>query len=98
MSLIRRTPARFLGRRAVPWLLVLELLREGHAHWQDQLTPRERTRLIGLLKQSKGRPGALTPNEQAEFRALATKLDVKALGRRAAMTGAGLGGSRRGRH
>jgi hypothetical protein len=90
MSLLRRTPARLLGRRAVPWLLVLDLAREGHAHWQEQLTPKERTRLLTLLRTSKGRPGALTPREQAELKALGQKLDLTALGKRAAMTGVGL--------
>jgi len=95
MSLIRRTPARILGRRAVPWLLVLDLAREGHAHWQAQLTPKERTRLLTLLKASKGRPAALTPKEQTELKALGAKLDLGALGKRAAMTGVGLRAARK---
>lgn len=95
MSLIRRTPARLLGRRAVPWLLVLDLAREGHAHWQTQLTPRERSRMFELLKASKGRPAALTPKDQAELKALGAKLDVKALGKRAAMTGVGFRAARK---
>lgn len=81
----------------MPWLLVLDLAREGHSHWQGQLTPKERSRLVGLLKQSKGRPSVLSVAEQAELRALGTKLDVKALGKRAAMTGVGFKASRRGR-
>lgn len=97
MSIFRRTPARLLGRRAVPWLLVLDLLREGHAHWQAQLTPKERTRLIGLLKDSKGVPTRLPAKEQAEFRTLAAKLDLKALGSRAAITTVGLRASRKGK-
>ncbi|MDO9408442.1 hypothetical protein [Patulibacter sp.] len=95
MSLISRTPARILGRRAVPWLLVLDLAREGHAHWQAQLTPKERSRMFELLKASKGRPSALGPKEQAELKALGTKLDVKALGKRAAMTGVGVRAARK---
>lgn len=95
MSLIRRTPARVLGKRAVPWLLVLDFAREGHAHWQAQLTPAERARLLTLLKASKGRPAALAPKEQAELKALGAKLDIKALGKRAAMTGVGLRAARK---
>lgn len=95
MSILRRTPARIVGRRAVPWLLVLDLAREGHAHWQAQLTPAERSRMVALLKASKGRPAALTPNEQAELKALGAKLDVKALGKRAAMTGVGVRAARK---
>lgn len=95
MSPFRRTPARLLGRRAVPWLLVLDLAREGHAHWQSQLTPKERQRMLTLLKTSKGRPAALPPREQAELKALGAKLDIKALGKRAAMTGVGLRAARK---
>lgn len=95
MSLIRRTPARVLGKRAVPWLLVLDFAREGHAHWQEQLTPAERRRLIDLAKASRGRLGSLTPKEQAEIKALTSKLDVKALGTRAAMAGVGLRAARK---
>jgi hypothetical protein len=90
MSLLRRAPARIAGRRVVPWLLVLDLLREGHAHWQEQLTKQERSRLIGLLKASKGVPTRLSAKEQAEVRALAAKLDLTALGKRAAIAGVGL--------
>lgn len=95
MSLIGRTPARILGKRAVPWLLVLDFAREGHAHWQEQLTATERRRLVTLAKASKGRLANLTPAEQAELKALTAKLDVKALGKRAAMTGVGIRASNR---
>jgi hypothetical protein len=96
MSIFSRAPARILGRRAVPWLLVLDLAREGHSHWQGQLTPKERSRLVTLVKKSKGRPSTLPAGEQAELRALGTKLDLKELGKRAAMTGVGFKASRRG--
>jgi hypothetical protein len=88
MGLLRRAPV-VAGRRAVPWLLVLELLRQGQEHWKQQLSPRERSRAIALIKASKGRPGALSAREQQELRELATKLDLKGFGTRAALSTAG---------
>lgn len=88
MGLLRRAPA-VAGRRAIPWLLALELLRQGQEHWKQQLSPRERRRAIELLKTSKGRPGALSAREQAELRELVGKLDLKGFGTRAALTTAG---------
>lgn len=88
MGLLRRAPV-VAGRRAVPWLLALELLRAGSEHWKQQLSPRERSRAIELLKASKGRPGALSRREQDELKALVGKLDLKGFGTRAALTTAG---------
>lgn len=95
MSILRRTPARIVGRRAVPWLLVLDLAREANAHWKEQLTPKERSRALALAKASKGRPGSLTAKEQAELKALVSKLDVTALGKRAAVAGVGIRAARK---
>jgi hypothetical protein len=88
MGLIRRRSST-VTRRAIPWLLVLQLLREGQAHVKENLTARERSRGIELLKASKGRPGSLSPREQEELKALAAKLDLKGFGTRAALSTAG---------
>lgn len=93
MGLFSRTPARLAGRKVVPWLILLEVLRQGYAHWQEQLTPKERQRLGELLRHSHGRPSALSPRERQELHELASKLDVVALGKRAALSAAGFGGS-----
>lgn len=89
MRLPLRRTKNVAARRAVPWLLVLDLLRESRDHWNTQLTPRERKRVTALLKQSKGVPTRLTAKEQEELKELALKLDVKQLGKRAAITAAG---------
>ncbi|MGX6447552.1 hypothetical protein ACVU7I_05710 [Patulibacter sp. S7RM1-6] len=94
MPLVRRRASRSLGRRAIPWMLVLEVLREANAHWQAQLSPRERKRALELVKTSRGLPTNLSPREQQELRDLVGKLDLAGFGRRAALTGAGLGGRR----
>lgn len=92
MSLFSRAPVPIAGRRIVPWLVLLEVLRQSYAHYQEQLTPKERKRLTELLVHSHGRPSALSPRERQELRDLAGKLDVVALGKRAALSAAGLGG------
>lgn len=93
MSLINRTPARAFGRKVVPWLLVLEVLRQTYAHWQEQLTAAERKRLTALLKATHGRPGTLSKRETQELRELTSKLDLFALGKRTALSAVGFGGS-----
>lgn len=93
MSLFSRTPARVAGRKVLPWLILLEVLRQSYAHWQEQLTPKERKRLGELLRHSHGRPSALSPRERKELNELASKLDVIALGKRAALSAAGFGGT-----
>jgi hypothetical protein len=92
MGLFSRTPAVPLGRKLVPWLVLLEVLRHGYAHWQEQLTPEERHRLTELLVASRGRPGALSPRERDEVQALTSKLDIVALGKRVALGASGFGG------
>lgn len=93
MSLFSRTPVAFTGRKVLPWLILLEVLRQSYAHWQEQLTPKERKRLTELLRHSHGRPSALSPRERRELQELASKLDVVALGKRAALSAAGFGGT-----
>ncbi len=90
MSLFSRTPARVAGRKVLPWLILLEVLRQTYAHLQEQLSPKERARLGELLRHSHGRPSALSPRERRELQDLASKLDVIALGKRAALSAAGL--------
>jgi hypothetical protein len=84
MSILRRTPARFAVRRAVPWLLVADVAREGHRHWTTQLSGRERRRLLELLKRSGGRPSTLTVRERRELERLVAQLDLRAFARHAA--------------
>lgn len=96
---VRPMPVRRLfTRRAIPWLLLLEILRAGKAHW-DELDPRDRTRLVELLRRSKGRASGLSAKERRELRDIARRLELLRFGRRAA-TAAMMGQRhrRRGRH
>lgn len=85
MGLLRRTPTRLVARRAVPWLIVADVAREGHRHWTSQLSGRERRRLVELARQSRGRPSSLTEREQREFRRLVDQLDLRTFVRHAAV-------------
>jgi hypothetical protein len=86
MGLLRRAPARVAGRRVAPWLILLGLSREARDHWTAQLTPRQRKRLVELLRRSGGRPSTLSPREQREFHQLVARLDLKGLAKHAAGT------------
>ncbi|MCK9249857.1 MAG: hypothetical protein M0P31_12910 [Solirubrobacteraceae bacterium] len=96
MALIRRRTLG-VGRRALPLLLLADLLRESHAHWQEQLDPADRARLTALLRLSRGRPANLTARQRAEVVELTRRLDLPGLARRGAWTAAGarLGAGRR---
>jgi hypothetical protein len=69
------------GRKAVPWMLLLEAAMIAREHWRflDERDRRELSRIIG---KSKGRPGNLTPRERSELLAIMRKLDPITAGRR----------------
>jgi hypothetical protein len=83
---------RLPARRAIPWLVLLEVLRAGKAHW-DELDPGDRRRLVVLLRKSKGRAGNLTQRERRELREIAGRLQLLRFGRNAAT--AAMSGHRR---
>ena len=74
---------RLPGRRMVPWFVIFEVLRAGKAHW-DELNPRDRTRLVELMRKSKGRASNLTESERTELRMIARRLELLRFGRAAA--------------
>jgi hypothetical protein len=66
--------------RRVPWTALLQ----GGAvvgRRVATLSEKDRTRLIVLLRESRGWPGRLDPRERAELRRLLAKLDLAAIGR-----------------
>jgi hypothetical protein len=85
---------RLFARRAIPWLVLLEILRAGKSHWDD-LDPRDRSRLLELTRRSKGRASNLSGAERRELREIARRLQLLRFGRNAAT--AALMGRRRGR-
>jgi hypothetical protein len=74
---------RLPARRAIPWVVLLEIVRAGKTHW-DELDPRDRRRLVELLRKSKGRAGNLTQRERRELREIAGRLQLLRFGRNAA--------------
>ena len=65
-------------RRKVPWLLVFEAAMMLRRRWRT-LSADDRQRLTALARKSKGNPLALTSQERAEFRRIASRIDVTGL-------------------
>ena len=67
-------------RRRVPWIVVFEAAMMVRNRWR-KLPPHERTRLAELARKSQGRPHRLTREERAEFRRIASGLDLPGMAR-----------------
>jgi hypothetical protein len=63
------------ARRKVPWIAVFEAAMLMRNRWR-RLPPHERSRLAELARKSGGRPHHLTREERAEFRRIASGLDL----------------------
>jgi hypothetical protein len=62
-------------RRKVPWIVAFEAALLMRNRWR-RLPAHERTRLAELVRKSGGRPHGLTREERAEFRRIASGLDL----------------------
>jgi hypothetical protein len=80
--------------KALPWLGLLQGGVLVGKRWRA-LSAKERARLIGLLRESRGRAGNLSPKEREELHRLIGKLDVKGVGKE--LAGLVRGGRRTGR-
>jgi hypothetical protein len=81
MSRSKKTPKAALGAaRSLPWAALLQAGVVLRSRWSG-LSEKDRTRLIRLLRVSKGRLGNLSAKERGELRRLAGKADLKGLGR-----------------
>ena len=74
--------AKFGGQRAakrfIPWMWPIYVARSAYAaagHVGDRLTPRQRERVLYLLRRSKGRPSNLTAKQREELRRLLDKAE-----------------------
>jgi hypothetical protein len=76
--------------RAVPWIALAQVAVAIGRRWHT-LSPKERTRLTRLARDSRGRPGNLSSKERGELRGLISKLDLGGIAREL------LGLARRGR-
>jgi tellurite resistance protein len=69
---------KWLARGA--WLLAAaEVVMAVKNHLSDRLTPRERNRILEILRSSKGRPSNLSNRERKELQNLLAKVEPRAL-------------------
>jgi hypothetical protein len=66
--------------KAVPWALLARAVVVVGKRW-TALSGKERARLAGLMRGSRGRVGNLTGRERNELHKLVGKLDLKGAGR-----------------
>jgi hypothetical protein len=65
--------------KALPWLALLQVSVILGKRW-SALSEKDRVRLTGIVRESRGRPGRLSVKERKELRRLVRKLDLKAVG------------------
>jgi hypothetical protein len=80
--------------RAVPWALALSAAVVARDHW-GSIAERDRSRIVALVRASRGRPGNLTRREREELIALAKQIDVLGIGRDIALSSRGRRGRRK---
>jgi hypothetical protein len=85
---------RMPGRKAVPWMLLIEAALVMRTHW-SRLDDRDRRELARIVKKSHGLPNHLTKNERAELARLVRRLDLITAGRKLMPFGGGVRPSRR---
>jgi hypothetical protein len=78
--------------KALPWAALLQGVVVVARRWRA-LSQKDRARLGGLVRDSRGRPGNLSRKERAELRRLAGKLELKGIARE--LLGLARGGRRR---
>jgi enhancing lycopene biosynthesis protein 2 len=74
---------KWLARGA--WLLAAsEVVMAVKNHVTDRLTPRERNRIVEILRSSKGRPSNLSDRERRELQGLLAKVEPRDLAKKVA--------------
>jgi tellurite resistance protein len=74
---------KWLARGA--WLLAAaEVVMAVKNHVSDRLTPRERNRILEILRTSKGRPTNLSNRERRELQSLLAKVEPRDLAKKVA--------------
>jgi hypothetical protein len=87
-------PKMLPGRKAIPWMLVLQsavILRE---HW-DRLDARDRRELNRIVRKSHGNPRNLSKKERSELVRIVQRLDLMTAGRKLMPFHGGLSKKRR---
>jgi hypothetical protein len=68
-------------------LAAAEVVLAVRDHINDRLSPRERRRIVEIVRSSRGRPSNLSERERKELQAMVTKVEPTALAKRVATTG-----------
>jgi hypothetical protein len=72
---------RLPGRKAVPWMLLIDAAMVARSHW-SQLDDRDRAELTRIVRKSHGLPNHLTARERSELLRLVRLLDPLTAGRK----------------
>jgi hypothetical protein len=72
---------RLPGRKAVPWMLMLEAAMTLRAHW-GRLDDKDRHELSRIVRKSHGLPNNLTKDERSELARIVRRLDLITAGRK----------------
>ena len=72
---------RLPGRKAVPWMILLEAAMIMRTHW-GLLDADDRGQLTRIVKKSHGNPRNLTKNERNELARIMRRLDLITAGRK----------------
>ena len=75
----QRSKSKAARVKALPWAALLQVGIAAGRRWRS-LSERDRARVAGLVRQSRGRLGNLSSRERRELRKLARKLDLKGMG------------------
>jgi hypothetical protein len=82
------------GRKAVPWLLLLEAAMVMRTHW-GRLDDNDRRELSRIVMKSHGNPRNVTSQERSELARILRRLDLITAGRKLMPLHGGLRKSRR---
>jgi hypothetical protein len=74
-------PKMPMGRKAVPWMLLLEAAMVLRTHW-GRLDDRDRRELSRIVKKSHGSPRNLSKDERSELVRIVRRLDLITAGRK----------------
>jgi hypothetical protein len=77
---------KWLARGAI-LLAAAEVVVAVRDHVNDRLSPKERRRIVEIVRTSKGRPSNVSDRERKELQAMITKVEPTALAKRVATTG-----------
>ena len=85
---------RLPGRKAVPWLLLLEAAMVLRTHW-GRLDAHDRGELSRIVRASHGNPRNLTQHQRSELLRIMRRLDLLTAGRKLMPLHGGVRRSRR---